>query len=302
MKKRDKSFSILGNFEKPKIIGKDQPLSYLDDTKPLGIFGDKNPTEVILKSFGDNLRISNHYKEITKPFNDLYKRNLIATVKEQEKVYEESISKGYAYSTYYHVIMRIIKRHEDSDDIVHVLIESELFSFILTKLSKVEDSKYVAEVFKNINRKNLTHHIPFLTLLIERLMRILTENLEERISMYKLKETIEDSLSEYEVVHKRAKNTSEEEEKEIEIMERQIGDNAKTLYEKTFNEIIQKDFMQNEDKVKGSILNRHALLHGKQDFDDMEEEDAIKLVFLILFFLDLINLKDKGELVIKELD
>lgn len=46
----------------------------------------------------------------------------------------------------------------------------------------------------------------------------------------------------------------------------------------------------------GSTL--HRVLHGKQNFDEMTEEDVVKLGYVILLFVDLIKLKETGKLTI----
>lgn len=250
-----------------------------------------NPAKIVLERYRNEFNPTDYLKAITDPFVELRLSTLKATVKEQDKAYERDISKGYAYSTYYHLITRVIHRHE-YQNYVDALIDMKLLDFVLNKLQKVEDSEYVKSVFESINRENLTHNIPLFTLLIERLMRILTDKVEDNIKLFELRQLIEKSLENYKVFSD--ENLVKE---EIKILEREVSENAKNLYEKTLTYIVEKDFMQSEDKVKGNILNRHTLLHGKQDFDKLNEDEAMKLIYLILFFLDLIELKNQGTLV-----
>lgn len=258
-----------------------------------------NPTKIVLEGFRTDFNTTAYLKSINRPFIDVRISVLQGTIAEQEKAYEKNISKGYAYSTYYHLITRVIHRHEDKN-YVDALIETKLFDFVLNKLQKVESSDYVKEVFESINKENLTHNIPFFTLLIERLMRILVDKLDDKVELWKLKKIIKSSFETYKVVDKRINTIDSifyEEKEQINILERERDENAKSLYEDTFTHIIEGDFMQNEENLEGKILNRHVLLHGKQDFDKLNEDEAMKLVYLILFFLDLIELKNDGTLV-----
>lgn len=226
----------------------------------------------------------------------LYKHSIQMVIKEQELVEEQWIYKGYAYSSSFH-ILSLLTYETQEEDFIDKLFEYEFFEHVLKTYEEIEESNYIKNVFETFNKENLTHHIPFLTLLVERLMRILTDNLDTHSLPFEIKKLINKSLVDYE--RKEPEELSDEESNEISRLHTVINKNTKKLILSSYLNIIENDLFKTEAKAKGNILNRHRVLHGKQDFDKMTEEDAVKICYTILLFIDLINLKNTGNLIIK---
>lgn len=235
--------------------------------------------------------------DVARKSYSLYKQSLQMVINEQELVEEQWIYKGYAYSSSFH-ILSFLTYETQEEDFIDKLFEYEFFEHVLKTYEEIEESDYIKDVFESIKREELKHHIPFFTLLVERLMRMLTDNMDTNLKPWKIKKIINNSLFEYD--KNNLKELSDEEKDEVSKLNLSIQQNTKSLLYKSYIQIIEEDLFANESSVKGRILNRHKVLHGKQNFDEMKDEDLVKLGYAILLFIDLIKLKRTGKLVINQ--
>jgi hypothetical protein len=230
----------------------------------------------------------------------LFRDYLAKVLIEQEEVRDKWIEQGYAYFSNYHIVTLVLDiqdEEERSDSFADNLFEIDIIDLIIDEYEEIEKVEYVTSVLKTLDKDNLTHSVPLLTLLVERLMRILTDKLESNIQQAEIKKMISRSIVKYKT--EEMQELTEEDLEDFSKLKEKIDANVKELYIDTYKKIVEEDFMKDDRYAKGAILNRHALLHGKQDLDEINKKDAIKLLFLVHYFIDLIKLKDTGELVIQ---
>lgn len=213
--------------------------------------------------------IGKHLSEKVKPvikaarsIYDFYIKSLKAVKTQQENEVEEWISEGYSYSSTFHIISFMTHEIED-EELIDSLFEVGFFEHVQSSYEEVEKSSYVSDVFQTFKRHDMTHHIPFLILLVERLMRILTDNLHTHSMPGEIRRIINKSMIVY--LDEDLEELTDDEKNEVLKLNKQINQNTKRLLLKSYNEIVDNDLFKDERYAKGNILNRHY--NGPKNLD-----------------------------------
>lgn len=203
--------------------------------------------------------------------------------KHEEKLMELSVNEGIAASLTLSTNILYELEEDGKIDYQFWLNEEDtgFFSYLQENLKEVYDNEYVLRQFEMMKNNDINLFVPFLLVLTEKLCRKIINKEPDRLRYGALRESL--SLE-----WKNIKNH------ELFEKEHHTRENITELYSRIFDTIIIGEIFIDESKYNiknNNNYNRHIIMHAKTDFDNFTTVKTAKLIFVILFLIDILELK-----------
>lgn len=221
---------------------------------------------------------------INKVFSDIFEQMQNNLQKQEENLRILATKQGIAFPLSLPIQMMYAFKFNQSNDIYACInytywVEEENFhfiSYIQEEVNQVYKNYYVNEQFNLMKRNDLNLFVPFLLVLIEKLCRKIINKEDDRIHY----STITNKLV--------------EEWEEI-VSINNIDEFISNYYKAIFDQVINKQIYSDEKNYIPNYknYNRHRILHAKSNFDEFTIEKTSNLLFVVMFLVDIINLKNE---------